>query len=477
MAVGITESFIAGKHVASRDTYENIDPATGRSLGAVARTSTEDVDQAVTSAADAQRQWRKTSPEQRSQLLMDAARLVRADRDNLARLESADTGKPLSQAYADADTCARYFEFYGHAIESYYGQQIPLGDGMHVYTRREPYGVTGHIVAWNYPLQLVGRAVAASLASGNCAVAKPADETPRTTIRLAELIYKAGFPAGAFNVVTGVGGETGAALAAHPGINHLGFVGSTKTGSTIAHAAADKVIPTVLELGGKSANVVFADADIDAAVPTLVRSIVQNAGQTCSAGSRLLVHHDVHDEVVSKMVAKMEKITIGRGTDDPGLGPLISTKQLERVSGFLERLTHGTVATGGASPALEGDLAGGAFFSPTLIDNVDPASEIAQEEVFGPVVVSSTFSHDEEALALANGTAYGLISAVWTQNVSRAHWMASEIEAGQIFVNNYGAGGGVELPFGGFKKSGYGREKSIEALDEYTQTKTVVLKF
>lgn len=477
MAVDSSQSFIAGVHCPSTATYENIDPATSNSLGSVARATAEHVDHAVRSAAETQRQWRKSSPEQRSRLLIETARLIRADRDNLARLESSDTGKPLAQAYSDADTCARYFEFYGHTIEAYYGHQIPLGDNMHVYTRREPYGVTGHIVAWNYPLQLVGRAVAASLASGNCAVAKPADETPRTTIRLAELVHQAGFPAGGFNVVTGLGAETGVALAAHPGINHLGFVGSTVTGSAIAHAAADKVIPTVLELGGKSANVVFADADIDATVPSLVRSIVQNAGQTCSAGSRLLVHRDVHDEVVSKMVTVMEQITIGHGADDPGLGPLISVKQLERVSGFLDRLTHGTVATGGVSPQLDGDLVGGAFFSPTLVDDVDPASEIAQEEVFGPVVAASTFSDDDEAIALANGTNYGLVSAVWTQNISRAHHMASEIESGQVFINTYGAGGGVELPFGGFKKSGYGREKSIEALDEYTQTKTVVLKF
>lgn len=474
-------SFIGGRHVPSLTTYDNIDPATNTSIGQVARGSSDEVDQAVTAAVKAQRSWRRTSPEERSRLLVATAALIRADRENLARLESQDTGKPLSQAFADVDVCARYFEFYGHTIESYYGQTIPLGEGMHVYTRREPYGVTGHIVAWNYPLQLVGRAAATSLATGNCAVAKPADETPRSTLRLAELIDQAGFPTGAFNVVTGLGSEAGAALAQHPGIAHLGFVGSTGTGSIIAHAAADRVIPTVLELGGKSANIVFADADIDAAVPSLVRSIIQNAGQTCSAGSRLLVHTGVRDEVLEKMSAAMREVTIGPGLKDPMLGPLVSQKQFERVSGFLDRLDSGEIITGGAAPEAIGTSgteggATGAFFSPTIVADVAADSEIWQEEVFGPVVVSRTFETDEEAIADANGTDYGLVSAVWTQNLSRAHRMAAEIEAGQVFVNTYGAGGGVELPFGGFKKSGYGREKSIEAFDEYTQTKTVVVK-
>ncbi|WP_236864323.1 aldehyde dehydrogenase family protein [Brevibacterium daeguense] len=473
-----TSSFIGGRHVPSLHTYENIDPATNRPIGQVSRANADEVDRAVTAAAGAQREWRRSSPEQRSRLLVEVARLIRADRERLAVMESQDTGKPLSQAYADVDVCARYFEFYGHTIESYYGSAIPLGDDMHVYTRREPYGVTGHIVAWNYPLQLIGRAAATSLATGNCAVAKPADETPRTTVRLAELIDQAGFPAGAFNVITGLGAEAGDAVAKHPGIAHLGFVGSTGTGSLIAHAAADRVVPTVLELGGKSANVVFADADIDAAIPSLVRSILQNAGQTCSAGSRLIVHRDVHAEVVEKMAAAFSSVTVGRGTDDPTLGPLVSAKQLDRVSGFLDRLDGGEVVTGGTQPdGLAAELAGGAFFAPTLVNNVDPSSEIAREEVFGPVVVATPFADDDdEAVALANGTDYGLVSAVWTQNLSRAHRVAAEIEAGQVFVNTYGAGGGVELPFGGFKKSGYGREKSIEAFDEYTQTKTVAIK-
>ena len=472
-----TTSFIGGRHVPSLITYPNVDPATGGHLGDVSRGGADEVDRAVRAATKAQREWRRSSPQQRSTLLVATAAVIAANRDELARLESEDTGKPLTQAYADVDVCARYFEFYGHTIESYYGQTIPMAEDMHVYTRREPYGVTGHIVAWNYPLQLIGRAAATSLATGNCAVAKPADETPRSTVRLAELIHSVGFPAGAFNVVTGLGAEAGAALSAHPGVAHLGFVGSTRTGSAIAHAAAERVVPTVLELGGKSANIVFADADVDAAIPSLLRSVIQNAGQTCSAGSRLLVHRDVHAEVVDKLAAAMSEVTIGYGIDDPMLGPLISAEQHERVSGFLSEVETGQIVTGDRRPVgLADDLAAGAFITPTLVDSVDPQSRIAQEEVFGPVVVTMPFADEAEAVALANGTDYGLVTALWTQSLSRAHRLAAEVEAGQIFVNTYGAGGGVELPFGGFKKSGYGREKSIEALDEYTQTKTVAIK-
>lgn len=472
-----TTSFIGGRHVPSLTTYANIDPATGDHLGDVSRAGADEVDRAVKAAAKAQREWKRSSPEQRSRLLVATAAAIRTHRDELARIESEDTGKPLSQAYADVDVCARYFEFYGHVIESYYGQTIPLSADMHVYTRREPYGVTGHIVAWNYPLQLIGRAAATSLATGNCAVAKPADETPRSTVRLAEIIHSVGFPAGAFNVVTGLGAEAGAALAAHPGVSHLGFVGSTEVGSRIAHAAAERVVPTILELGGKSANVVFADADVDAAVPSLVRSIIQNAGQTCSAGARLIVAEDVHAEVIEKMARAMEQVTIGHGLDDPMLGPLISVRQQARVEGFLSDIGDARIVTGGSRPdGLAADLGGGAFIAPTLVDGVTPGSTIAQQEVFGPVVVAMTFADEAEAVALANGTEYGLVSALWTKDLSRAHRVAAEVEAGQVFVNTYGAGGGVELPFGGFRKSGYGREKSIEALDEYTQTKTVVIK-
>nr|WP_141817596.1 aldehyde dehydrogenase family protein [Ornithinimicrobium humiphilum] len=475
--VEITQSFIDGESVPSADTYDNIDPATGRSLGPVARSGTEEVDRAVQAAAAAQPAWNATLPEHRSAVLSRVADLVDANAEALARLESEDTGKPLGQARTDATVCARYFRFYAHAIDTYYGETIPLAADQLVYTRREPFGVVGSIIAWNYPMQLLARAVAAAVATGNATIIKPADETPRTAVAIARLAIEAGMPPGIFNVVTGIGAEAGAALTAHPGVAHLGFVGSTQIGSTIAHAAADRVVPTVLELGGKSAQIVFPDADLDTAATFLTKAILQNAGQTCSAGSRLLVHHSIHQELLSKVADHFGKVSIGPGREDPDLGPLVSAKQQGRVRGMVETALEGPgeVIVGGTVPDEE-RLAGGAYFSPTLIDGVDPASQIAQEEVFGPVLVSMQFDTEEEAVALANGTDYALLGAIWTKDLSRAHRMAAAVQAGQVYVNTYGAGGGVELPFGGFKKSGYGREKGREALDAYTQTKTVIVK-
>lgn len=467
-----TSNYINGEFVEAPGSYENIDPSTGLSLGTVARSTAAEVDMAVVAARTVQKTWSLTSPEDRATLLTRYADLILEHQEELARTESEDTGKPLTQARADAVVCARYFRYYGHAIDSYYGLTIPLKADMHVYTRREPYGVTGHVLAWNYPMQLFARAVAPAIATGNCSVVKPADETPRTAVRLAELAVRAGIPHGVVNVVTGIGAEAGAALSAHPGVDHLGFVGSTQIGSLIATAAAERVVPATLELGGKSAHLVFPDADLDDSAFYAMKGILANAGQTCSAGSRLLVHKNVYEEVVDKVAANFRKATIGPGLADKDLGPLVSLKQQARVRGMVDS-ADGQIVVGGGIP--EG-LGEGAFYEPTLITGVDPLSKIAQEEVFGPVLVAMPFETEEEAVALANGTEYGLMSAVWTKDVGRAHRISANIHAGQVYVNAYGAGGGVELPFGGFKKSGYGREKGYEALDAYTETKTVIVK-
>jgi aldehyde dehydrogenase (NAD+)/betaine-aldehyde dehydrogenase len=470
----VTQSFIGGQSVPSAEVYDNIDPATGSSLGAVGRGGADEVDRAVTAAGAASPSWRATAPAERARILTRIGDLIDDNQERLARIESEDSGKPLSQARTDALVSARYFRFYGHAIDSYYGHTIPLTPDLHVYTRREPLGVTGHIIAWNYPMQLLSRAIAPAVAAGNCTVAKPADETPRTAVAFAEIALEAGLPAGVFNVVTGIGAEAGAALAAHPGVDHIGFVGSTQVGSLVAHAAADRVAPANLELGGKSAQIVFPDADLARATELIAKAILQNAGQTCSAGSRLLVHESVHDELVNMVVARFGEVTIGPGLADKDLGPLISRKQQHRVQTMIASNAKGEIICGGDAPRNSG-LSEGSYFTPTVIDNVDPASQIAQEEIFGPVVTVNQFSDEDEAVELANGTEYGLLGAVWTSNLSRAHRLAAQIEAGQVYVNTYGAGGGVELPFGGFKKSGYGREKGYEALNAFTATKTVVV--
>lgn len=470
----MTESFIDGASVPSSQQYDNIDPATGRSIGAVARGGADEIDRAVTAARRTFGAWRKTAPAQRSDALGAIADVIDGHRERLALLECEDTGKPLSQARTDIAVAARYFRFYAHAIDSYYGQTIPLTEDLHVYTRREPLGVTGHIIAWNYPMQLLARAVAPAIAAGNTVVLKPADETPRTAVEFARLAVEVGLPAGIVNVVTGIGAEAGAALAAHPGVDAIGFVGSTRVGSEIAHAAADRVVPVVLELGGKSPQIVFADADLPRAADFITRAILQNAGQTCSAGSRLLVETTVHDELLELVLDRFRQVSIGPGIADRDLGPLISRRQQQRVTDLVSGNATGEVLCGGAPPQ-DHELGDGAYFAPTVIDAVDPASPIAQQEVFGPVLTVNSFHDEPEAVALANGTEYGLLAALWTRDLSRAHRLAADVVAGQVYVNTYGAGGGVELPFGGFRKSGYGREKGYEALDAVTATKTVVV--
>lgn len=473
--MSIVPMIIDGEEVTTGSTFSDIDPSTGKLISEIARAGAAEVDAAVAAASRCFEQNRRSSAESRSKLLGRFAAIIRDNADRLAEMESQDVGKPLRQARNDVEVCAKYFDFYAGILLALHGDSLPTIDGIVAFTRREPFGVTAHITPWNYPLQMVARTIAPALAAGNCCVLKPAEDTPRTAVELARLALVAGFPAGMFNVVTGFGIDAGAALSAHPGINHIAFTGSRGVGTAIATAAAQNIVPVVLELGGKSPNVVFGDADLDLAVPLIVNAITQNAGQTCSAGSRVLVHESVQAEVVRRIAEKFDSFTLAPGLEDADMGPLINAKQRDRVARLVEEgKSYGTLVAGGYAPT-EGKLSDGFFFRPTLFNDVPSTAVIAQEEIFGPVLVATPFTTDEEAIALANGTEFGLVAAVWTTDVGRAHRVAEEIRSGQVFVNTYGAGGGVQLPFGGWKRSGYGREKGFEALVGYTQTKTIAI--
>ena len=457
---------------ASGDTLDLINPSDGTPLAAIARGSAPDINAAVTAAHSArQGDWGAATAVERGRILTRLGQLVLQHTDTLALLEALDVGKPLTQARNDVIALARYCEFYGGAADKVHGETIPYLDGYTVYTLREPYGVTGHIVPWNYPMQIIGRSVGAALAMGNACVLKPAEEACLTALAFADLAQQAGLPPGALNVVPGLGAEAGAALAEHPGIQHISFTGSVATGSLIQAAAAKNVVPVTLELGGKSPQLVFADADLDAALPFLVNAGIQNAGQTCSASSRILVQRPVYDEVRARMSTAYKNLRAAPATDNLELGPLISTRQQQIVQSFLDKGADlDTAATG---QIVSNAPANGAYIAPTLFADVAPDHALAQQEIFGPVQVLIPFDTEEEALEIANGTDYGLVASVWSQNGARQMRLARALRSGQVFLNNYGAGGGVELPFGGTGKSGHGREKGFEALFHFSQLKTV----
>lgn len=470
-----TGAIINGDRVHTNAEVPVLDPSTAQIIAITADCGPYEVDLAVQAAQGAFPSWRRTAVEERSRLLRKLSILIARDYEELSNMESRQTGKPLRQARRDVEITVRYFDFYASAIETFYGTTIPMNDGTLIYTTWEPHGVTGHIIPWNYPLQILGRSIAAALAMGNCCVLKPAEETPLTALRIAELALEAGFPKGALNVVTGYGETTGAALTAHHGISHISFTGSVEVGRLISKAAAERTIPVTMELGGKSPNIVFADADLDKAVPIIANAILQNAGQTCSAGSRLLVHKDIHADLVRRVAEFFATVEIGPALDDLTLGPLISENQRARVLGFTDWAKENASVVFGGNALSGGRFGEGFFVQPTLIDNVDPASILGQEEVFGPVLAVTPFSSIEEAIELANGTDFGLIAGVWTTDLSTALRMTKDVIAGQIFVNTYGASGGVELPFGGFKRSGHGREKGAEGLRGFGQIKTSVI--
>ncbi|SEM28392.1 aldehyde dehydrogenase (NAD+) [Roseovarius azorensis] len=461
--------------VTGGDTLPVLDPSTGVEFARIGRATTMDIDAAVMAAESAlSGDWGRLSPTERGRLLMKLRELVLERAEDLARLECLDVGKPISQCRADVTALARYLEFYAGAADKLHGDTIPYQAGHTVLTIREPHGVTGHIVPWNYPMQIVGRSVGAALAAGNACVLKPAEDASLSSLALATLVSEAGFPAGAFNVVTGFGSEVGAALSGHPGVHHVSFTGSVDVGVMIQTAAARNVVPVTLELGGKSPHIVFDDVDLDAALPTLVGACMQAAGQTCSAASRVLIQRGVYERVIAAMAGVYRGLAVGPAMADARIGPLINAKQKQRVEAMLARGADLAIAAQGrVAPDAP---AGGYYVAPTLFRDVPPDHVLAQQEIFGPVQVAIPFSDEAEAIAIANGTDYGLVAGVWTQDGARQFRMAHALRAGQVFVNNYGAGGGIELPFGGSGKSGHGREKGFEALYGFTRLKTITLR-
>jgi acyl-CoA reductase-like NAD-dependent aldehyde dehydrogenase len=461
-------------------TLDVHDPSSGQVLATVAKATAADVDRAVEAAhgALASPAWGGAAPAERGRVMLRIAQALRERIDEIATLESRDNGKPLRQARTDVQVAARYFEFFAGIADKIMGHTIPIGPGFLDFTIREPIGVSAQIVPWNYPIQIGARGVAPALAAGCTVVLKPSSEAPMTALRLGTIALECGLPPGVLNVVPGTGGEAGTALAAHPGINQLTFTGSVDVGVQVARLAAASVVPVVMELGGKSPNIVFADADLDQATQGVSTAIFQNAGQTCSAGSRLLVERSVHGPLMERLVARAEGMRLGAGVSDPDMGPIISKRQLETIERYVDigRREGATVAAGGTRPD-EAALHGGYFYRPTLLDGVTPDMRVAQEEIFGPVLAVIGFDSVEEAAAIANRSQYGLVAGVWTRDINKALSLASRIKAGQVFVNTYGAGGGVELPFGGYKKSGYGREKGLESLASYTQVKNVCVRF
>lgn len=469
--------FIDGDWVApaSGRTFATIDPSTEETIGEVARGDAADVDRAAQAADRALRgEWGRMTPAARGRLLEKLAAAIGAAKEELAALETRDVGKPLKESRGDVGGVISTLVYNAGAADKMEGATIPLGPAFVDFTLLEPIGVTAHIVPWNFPLGMAMRSLAPALAAGCTAVLKPAEQSPLTALKLAEIAAASGLPPGVLNVVTGYGEEAGDALVRHPLVRSVTFTGSVDTGRRVMAAAASGPKPAVLELGGKNPVLVFADADLDRLVEDVADGAFGNSGQVCSACSRLIVEDSIAAELTERLVARAAKISVGPGADDPDIGPLVSAEQHAKVMGHIEAARGGGArcAAGGDRPA---GLERGYFVAPTIFADVDPGLRIAREEVFGPVLTLTRFSEADDAVALANGLGYGLVAGIYTRDISRALTLARSLEAGSVWINGWFIGG-VQAPTGGIKDSGVGRERGLPGIRNYLSTKNVGIR-